>query len=326
MSETTTSELQTMTFVIEGDVNVQVTITELASGDLQFDLLVLDDTGSIGDLNGLFFDLADPSLLDGLVADGGDVSNQSYAEGDVYNLGGGVNVKGELTQDEGFDAGIRLGSSGMAKDDIQETSFTLSHESTDLMLEDFYGADFAVRLTSVGEEDGSRDGSLKLGGTAPDAPDEPVDDPFDPENQTDDPVDDPEDDPTDDVPPIEDDPFGNDPVDNDDPVTDVDPEQPNDPVDEPDTDVPPIEDDPFGNDPVDNGDPVTDFDPEQNFDLVEEPVGEEEPPVEDNQGDDSQGDEILMPDDPFGELAMDMPEEDFEDDQVEDEFDPYALG
>ena len=52
------------TFIIAGDVNVSVTITEV-DGSLQFDVNVLDDTGMIGDLNALFFDLADDSLTPG---------------------------------------------------------------------------------------------------------------------------------------------------------------------------------------------------------------------------------------------------------------------
>ncbi len=48
-----------VTFVIEGEVNVQITITELGDGTLKFEAKVLDDTGAIGDLRGLFFDVAD---------------------------------------------------------------------------------------------------------------------------------------------------------------------------------------------------------------------------------------------------------------------------
>lgn len=172
---TQNNSLSAMTFLIEGDVNVEITITDLGDGSLQFDVAVLDDTGSIGDLNGLFFDMLDPSLLDGMIATGDDITNQDYAEGDVDNLGGGVNVRGELTADGGFDAGIRFGTSGMSKDDIQETSFVLSHESEELVLEDMMGMDFGVRLTSVGEEGGEREDSLKLGGTAPEEPDTVVD-------------------------------------------------------------------------------------------------------------------------------------------------------
>jgi hypothetical protein len=64
----------------------------------------------------------------------------------------------------------------MAEDDIQSTSFTLSHDTQELSLNNFLAQDFAVRLTSVGEIDGSRADSVKIGGTAPDAPTS-VDDP-----------------------------------------------------------------------------------------------------------------------------------------------------
>ena len=46
------------TFVIEGLVNVMISITELGDGTLQFKAEVLDETGAIGDLRGLvFFDV-----------------------------------------------------------------------------------------------------------------------------------------------------------------------------------------------------------------------------------------------------------------------------
>jgi len=167
MSDTSRS----MTFTIEGDVSVRITVTEDGAGGLVFDLAVIDDTGLTADLNGLFFDFGDASLVDGLLADGAEITNTAFEYDGVDNLGGGVNIKGDLVNDtDRYDAGVRLGTSGMAKDDIQTTSFTLTHETEALTLEDVANMDFAVRLTSVGEIDGDRDGSLKLGGTSPDAP------------------------------------------------------------------------------------------------------------------------------------------------------------
>ena len=66
-----------VTFIIEGDVDTRVTVTEVMIGDpeagdariaLQFDVEVLDTSGAIGDLRALFFDLEgidvdDKSLL-----------------------------------------------------------------------------------------------------------------------------------------------------------------------------------------------------------------------------------------------------------------------
>ena len=158
MSDTSRS----MTFTIEGDVSVRITVTEDGAGGLVFDLAVIDDTGLTADLNGLFFDFGDASLVDGLLADGAEITNTAFEYDGVDNLGGGVNIKGDLVNDtDRYDAGVRLGTSGMAKDDIQTTSFTLTHETEALTLEDVANMDFAVRLTSVGEIDGDRDGSLK---------------------------------------------------------------------------------------------------------------------------------------------------------------------
>ncbi|MBJ3761893.1 hypothetical protein ILP92_03915 [Maribius pontilimi] len=158
-----------MEFVLAGDVNVKVTVTETADGCLEFTVEVMEGEMT-ADLNGLFFDFGDPDLVGSLTADGADITNSQFEYDAVDNLGGGVNIKGELVNDTDlFDIGVRFGTSGMAKDDIQMTSFTLSHPDYDLSLADIENMDFGVRMTSVGEIDGSRDGSLKIGGTAPEA-------------------------------------------------------------------------------------------------------------------------------------------------------------
>lgn len=151
------------TFTIEGDANVQVTLTELENGDMQVDLNVLEE-GSIGDLRGLFFQLQDGTLADGLSVSGDDVTDYKFEEDGVNNLGGGVNTRGEISREVGkFDGGVEIGTSGAGRDDIQSTTFTLSHEDQALTYEDFEDQPFAVRLTSVGED---RDDSLKLLGYA----------------------------------------------------------------------------------------------------------------------------------------------------------------
>ena len=163
------------TFTIEGDVNVEITITELADGTLQFDLKVLNDTGSIGDLNALFFDineLVDPSSL--YVDSGEDVTGTAFKEDGVTKVDNFTNMNGEVIKEyDKFDGGVQFGSQGIAEDDIRETSFILASSDGDLTLADFNMSDFGIRLTSVGEEDGSRDGSLKLGGTMPEPEQEP---------------------------------------------------------------------------------------------------------------------------------------------------------
>ena len=160
-----------LNFTLSGDVVIQVTITELLNGTLQFDLAVTSETGSIGDLNGLFFDIADESLLGEMVATGDDVTGMIFEANDVTKVDNYNNIRGELLKDLGkFDGGVQFGTAGMAEDDIRETSFVLSHESADLTADLFLGMDFAARLTSGGPEGGARDGSSKIGGQAPTEP------------------------------------------------------------------------------------------------------------------------------------------------------------
>lgn len=160
-----------MTFVIEGGVNVSITITEV-DGDLRFDLSVLDDTGFIGDLNAVFFDILDESLLGGLTVTGADENGVVFKADSVTKVDNFTNMNGEVIKDSGkFDGGIQFGTQGIGADDIRETSFVLSHDTAALTLDLFAQQDFGVRLTSVGVEGGSRDGSLKLGGTSPEVPD-----------------------------------------------------------------------------------------------------------------------------------------------------------
>lgn len=168
--------MNSLTFTIEGDVNVQVTITDNGDGTLRFDIEVLDTTGSIGDLNAIFFDIANDSIADGLIATGDDVSGVNMDQDSVTKVDNYTNMNGEVIKETGkFDAGVQFGSQGIGEDDIRSTSFTLSHETESLSLDDLSLQDFGIRLTSVGEEDGSRDGSLKLGGTSPEVEEPPVD-------------------------------------------------------------------------------------------------------------------------------------------------------
>ena len=172
--------MNTATITLTGGVNIEIVVTQLDTGGLRFDLKVLDDTGSTGDLNALFFDLADDGLADGLVAVGDDVTWMKFKSDGVtkidnfINVNVNVNVNGEVVQEYGnFDSGVQFGTSGMAQDDIRETSFTLSHSDTALTLDMILGQDFAARLTSVGTEGGDHEDSLKIGGEAPTDPDTP---------------------------------------------------------------------------------------------------------------------------------------------------------
>lgn len=167
--------MSTLTFTLYGDVNVRIVVSELTDGTLQFDLSVLDDSGSIGDLNAVYFDLADESVTSGLSVSGDDVTGMAFKQDGVTKVDGGyTNINGEVVNELGkFDAGVQLGTSGIGTDDIRESSFILSHSSMDLTLDMLLSQDFALRLTSVGAEDGPRDDSTKIGGEAPPDPDTP---------------------------------------------------------------------------------------------------------------------------------------------------------
>lgn len=155
-------------FIIAGDVNVQITLTELPDGSIQFDVEVLDVTGSIGDLNALYFDLYDDTLTNSLSVVGDDVTGEAFKVDGVTKVDNFTNMNGEVVKDLGkFDGGIQFGTQGIGTDDIRSTSFVLTSDAGPLTLADFSMQDFGVRLTSVGAEGGSREDSLKLGGTAP---------------------------------------------------------------------------------------------------------------------------------------------------------------
>ncbi len=147
---------RSITFIIDGKVDTEVTVTELNDGSLQFDLRVLE-TGKNGDLRALFFDLKGfDANTDGLsVAStdefSGDVTDHAFGEGGVNNLGRDANVRGNVTREFGkFDVGVEFGRPGFRRDDIQETSFVLSYEFGDLSLDMLSMADFGIRYTSVG--------------------------------------------------------------------------------------------------------------------------------------------------------------------------------
>lgn len=155
--------LRSLSFTIEGEVDTLVTITELESGELKFEIAVA--SGVIGDLRAVFFDLNDLTADDSLyVSDAVDVTDSAFEEDGVDTLGKDANIKGAVSNELGdFDVGIEFGTSGMAADDIQSTSFVLGSTTTDLTLDMLSLADFGLRYTSVGEEGGDRTGSAKIG-------------------------------------------------------------------------------------------------------------------------------------------------------------------
>ncbi|MFZ9196310.1 MAG: Ig-like domain-containing protein, partial [Burkholderiales bacterium] len=157
--------MSTMTFQVNdastsgGYPAVWVTITENADGTLTFN--VTQEGGIVGDLRGLFFDIADESILKTLVITAASTDIR-IGDDSIKDLGDGSNMNGLTGSDKGYDLGIEIGTAGIGKDDIQSYTFTLDSPLRDLTLNDFSNVDFGVRLTSVGVVGGSRADSSKI--------------------------------------------------------------------------------------------------------------------------------------------------------------------
>lgn len=156
---------RSLTFVLSGPVDTQITVTEVAD-NLVFDVTAVNGGGQKLDYRGLFFDVnADAAFISGLNVDiGGKITGFTANSGAIDTLGKDANIKGDVIKALGkFDVGIEIGSAGMAADDINTYSFTLSHNIAPLTLDLINQVDFGVRATSVGFTD-SRTGSFKAGG------------------------------------------------------------------------------------------------------------------------------------------------------------------
>lgn len=170
---------RSLTFTIEGEIDTIVFVEEGdfdgdGFTDLRFTVSVDESDGTTADLRGLFWDVADDDTSGWSVwpDESPDVTDEAFGLNDVTDLGNGANMKGKITnKGKGFDAGVEIGSQGIGKNDIQSTTFVITGDGEDLTLDDIGGMRFGVRLTSYGEIDGPRDGSLKIAGIAPNAPD-----------------------------------------------------------------------------------------------------------------------------------------------------------
>ncbi len=170
---------QFLKFSIDGEPGALVTITETAEGTLLFDVLVHDDVTpegdkeDIADFRGLFFHIANESLLDPtkLKATGAHVSDVVVGRNAVTKIANDALIEGGAADAYApFDIGIEIGSQGTGKDDIQHTTFVLSHSSQKLTLALVAEQHFGLRLTSVSLNGVGREESLKLAGTAPRLP------------------------------------------------------------------------------------------------------------------------------------------------------------
>jgi len=140
-------------------VAVWVTITENPDGTLTFN--VSQEGGIVGDLRGIFFDVADESILNSLVITAVS-SDIRIGDDSIKDLGAGANMNGLLGTDKGYDVGIEVGTSGIGGDDNRSYSFKLDSTARDLSLSDFANVDFSARLTSVGVLGGARTDSTKI--------------------------------------------------------------------------------------------------------------------------------------------------------------------
>ena len=175
-------EGRTCHFTLEsGGLTLIVTVTEFGNA-LKFDIKIADDSAKVGDLRGLFFNLDVADGADLFVLSGDDVTDSKFGDRNVDDLGGGVNVRGP---GGGYDVGVEFGTSGIGKDDVQETSFILANANGALTLDDLDDNAVAARLTSVGYEGSCRNDSLKIVGETGDldcdvfeanTPPEPADD------------------------------------------------------------------------------------------------------------------------------------------------------
>lgn len=148
---------------------VNVTLTDddnlAGAGKILFTVDV-NEAINLADIRGIFFNVADDSILSGLSVTGSNITQAKMQAGSLIDLGGGNNLNGGGTPGP-FDVALEIGTSGIGKDDIGLTTFTLSHSSRDLDLSLFSQQSFGVRLTSVGPTAKNRGGSSKLGGSTP---------------------------------------------------------------------------------------------------------------------------------------------------------------
>ncbi len=137
-----------------------------AAGDPGEIQVTVEITQGLGDIRGVFFDVAlDSADLSGLFAYGSPYVT-SFAYGDVCNLGFGSNLHGGGSPCP-CDFGVEIGTPGMSTDDIQTVTFTLAHHSLLLDLGLFYEQSVGLRLTSLALEVEGREGSAKLKGMFP---------------------------------------------------------------------------------------------------------------------------------------------------------------
>ena len=173
-SELSTGDQAGVDFFLDDSVkdgSVDVTVKVNGTGD------------GIADISGVWFHIADESLIPGLTFDEIDYTAVGVGTNSEFitkislgensnNLGNGVNLNGSGPNN--FDVGLRIGQSGGINggDDFRSITFRIGHTTEDLDLSLFSEEGWGTRLKSVGA---NRNGSSKLQATAPTFTMDPVD-------------------------------------------------------------------------------------------------------------------------------------------------------
>ncbi|MFP4533341.1 MAG: Ig-like domain-containing protein [Desulfobacterales bacterium] len=151
--------MRSITFEIKGSPSLRIAASEREDGSILFDLLTVGDKK--GDIQGLFFNLTDNSIIDSLGISGADVTGVDFDN--AGNFKDGNNIKGVANGLESYDVGIDFGTPGRGRDLIDQTTFIMSSTNgSNLTLDLISQVEFAVRTTSTGQ---------KLSAIAPSAPD-----------------------------------------------------------------------------------------------------------------------------------------------------------
>ena len=158
----------TLSFALAGGPGVLVTVEQTADDKLRFTATV-SNSAMAADLRGLFFHIADESLLGGLAITqaSSSVTALQIGANSISTLGNGVSMLGSAKP---FDLGVSFGSASIAGvDDIRSIGFTLEHASQALDLGVLSAMQFGAVMSSVGPSSGARFTTAKAVGMAPSA-------------------------------------------------------------------------------------------------------------------------------------------------------------
>ncbi len=167
-----TAQAASITYFLEDSagsdpVRIGITLNDaVEAGKVQFTVFVAPNLAfpAITDLRGFFFNTADDTLVGGFSFVGADITASAQSANALSSIGGNPNVNPL----EKFDLAVEIGSNGIGANDIQSTSFLVSHLSGGLTNASFLPATFdasglfAVRGTSTGLPGSARAGSSKM--------------------------------------------------------------------------------------------------------------------------------------------------------------------